>query len=101
VAKAKEPVNPFYVLLVILGVVFLITACAYGMMAYRAIAPRGGDSGSHELTAFLDHYGMQLLGFELALLAGATFGAMWLDQFRARQAASPAEDDAEAGRKIR
>ena len=38
-AKAKAPVNPFYVLVVVFGVVFVITSCAYGTMAYRAIAP--------------------------------------------------------------
>ena len=38
-AKAREPVNPFYVLLVLLGIVFLVTACAYGVMAYRALSP--------------------------------------------------------------
>jgi hypothetical protein len=98
VAKAKEPVNPFYLLLVVLGIVFLITACAYTVTAYRAISPAAGrDVGSHELTAFLDHYGLRMLTGELVLLAAATFGAMWLDRFRARQnrGESP-EDDGDA-----
>ncbi len=85
-AKAKEPYNPFYVLLVVLGIVFLITACAYTAMAYRAISPLAGqDVGSHELTAFLDRHGLRMLSIELLLLAAATFGAMWLDRFRARR----------------
>lgn len=106
-AKVKEPVNPFYILLVVLGIVFFITACAYGTMAYRAISPDKAEQSSHELMAFLDRNGMQLMGLELALLAGATFGAMWLDQFRARRqkpaSRGPfdAENGAEPGGKIR
>ena len=53
-ARQKEPINPFYILLVALGVVFLITACAYGVMAYRAIAPARANVQPHPLTAFLD-----------------------------------------------
>jgi hypothetical protein len=83
VAKPKEPVNPFYVLLVVVGVVFLVTACAYGVMAYRAIAPRAGaEVGQHPMTHFLDRHGITLLAWELGLLAAATFAAMWLDRYR-------------------
>lgn len=102
VAKAKEPVNPFYVLLVVLGVVFLITACAYGMMAYRAISPAAarGPSG-HALTDFLDRHGIELMGGELLLLAAATFGAMWLDGLRTRRAeANQTPNDRESGPKM-
>jgi hypothetical protein len=83
VARSKEPANLFYVLVVILGVAFLITACGYGTMTYRAIAPGAGrEGGAHQLMVFLDHYGMQLMAAELVLLGAATFGAMWLDRFR-------------------
>ncbi len=69
-AKAREPVNPFYVLLVLLGIVFLVTACAYGVMAYRAISPAlARQNDGHPLTEFLDKHGMLLLAVELALLA--------------------------------
>ncbi len=81
--KVKEPTNPFYVLVVILGVVFLITACGYGTMTYRAIAPNAPRDGApHPWMDFLDRNGMQLLGGELAALAAVTFGAMWLDRYR-------------------
>jgi hypothetical protein len=84
VVKAKEPANPFYVLVIILGVVFLITACAYATMTYRAIVPGAPrDGGTHALMEFLDRYGMQLMAGQLVALAAATFGAMWLDRFRA------------------
>ena len=86
-AKVKEPFNPFYALVVVAGVVFLVTACGYGTMTYRAIAPRAGAAGQpHPLMTFLDQYGMQLMSGELAVLAAATFGAMWLDRFRSLRA---------------
>ena len=85
-AKAKTPVNPFYVLVVIFGVAFVITACAYGTMAYRAIAPAvDAQARDQGLMGFLDRYGMHLLGVELAVLGVASFLAMWLDQFRSRR----------------
>ncbi len=107
VAKIKEPVNAFYVLLVIVGVAFFVTAFAYGAMSYLAIQPaRAREIGSHALWSFLDRQGVQLLGVELGLLAGATYGAMWLDGYRLRQkprelASSTDEGtEAEPGRKI-
>ncbi len=107
-AKSKEPANPFYILVVILGVVFLITACGYGTMTYRALAAGGGRDGSaHELMTFLDRFGMQLMAGELVLLGAATFGAMGLDRFRAlrdhpdRPRKSKPGTEAESGRIIR
>jgi hypothetical protein len=108
-AKLKEPLNPFYVLLVLVGVVFFVTAFAYGAMTYLAIQPGapGREAEKHELWGFLDRHGMQLMGAELAVLAGATFGAMWLDGYRMRRdsqeskALSGQAGGAEPGREIR
>jgi hypothetical protein len=106
VAKAKAPVNPFYVLVVVFGVVFVITACAYGTMAYRAIAPAvDAQARDQGLMGFLDRYGVQLLGIELAVLGAASLGAMWLDQVRSRRDAATmgrqaAATEADPARKI-
>ncbi len=82
-AKSKEPINPFYLLVLVVGVAFLITACGYGAMSYRAIAPRAGQAAvPHPLMTFLDRHGMQFMAVELVALGAATFGAMWLDRFR-------------------
>ncbi|MBI3839203.1 MAG: hypothetical protein HY288_14885 [Planctomycetia bacterium] len=101
-AKIKEPVNPFYILLAVVGVAFFVTAFAYGAMTYRALQPAGARQiGNHELWNFLDLHGVQLLGVELGLLAGATYGAMWLDGYRLRQkpreSVSSTDDPTEAG----
>ena len=106
-AKTKEPFNPFYVLLVLLGVVFLLTACAYSVMAFLANNPRAaGELGDHVLTDFLDRHGVELMAWELGLLAVASCAAMGLDRFRSmrrqRDAATgrASQSEAEARRQI-
>ena len=112
-AKAKEPFNPFYVLVAIVGVTFLITAFAYGTMAWRATQPvrqaaREHPAGreQHPLLVFLDRHGIELMTWELIALGGATAAAMGLDQRRSRLAALAGErpdraTDAESEQKIR
>ncbi|HEY2894878.1 MAG TPA: hypothetical protein VGJ16_11710 [Pirellulales bacterium] len=87
-AKASSPVNPFYVLVVLFGIVFLITVCAYGTMAYRAISPNIDPAAQKVgLMGFMDQYGVAALAVELTALGIATTGAMMLDRYRARQGA--------------
>ena len=81
-AKPKEPFNPFYVLVVGLGVAFAVTTFAYGTMAYRAVAHTDEGPGLMEL---LDRHGVSILSAELGLLGVATFGAMSLDGMRTRR----------------
>lgn len=90
-AKPKEPVNPFYAALLVLGILFSITAIAYFVMTLRGVAPAVTEEESHPLMTFLDTHGVSLMGGELALLAVATVGAMWLDgvRYRRQQAERP------------
>jgi len=89
-AKPKEPVNPFYVMLAVLGVVFFLTAAAYWQMTVRAIdrIDRAAQP-PHPLMTFMETNGMQLMSGELVLLGIATCGAMWLDQYRSGRAERP------------
>jgi hypothetical protein len=80
-SKSKEPFNPFYVLVILLGILFAVTTFAYGTMAYRAVA-QTEEGGAMRL---LDEYGVSILTSELVLLGLATFGAMWLDGVRTRR----------------
>jgi len=85
VAKAKEPINPFYALVIVVGVAFCITTFAYYTMAYRASAPAVAEvDRGPGLMSLVDRYGVQTMGTELGLLGAATFGAMWLDRLRTR-----------------
>ena len=88
-AKKKLGINPFYVLLVLLGIAFTLTACAYGVMAFkgaRADAPAAVQPSGAALLAYLDQHGAQLLGLELALLALCTLGAISTDRYWMRRA---------------
>ena len=90
----KKVANPFYVLLLAAGVLFSITACAYGVMMLK-----GGDAGnadgsvtsSHRLIEFLDRHGAVVMTVELAVLAVATFAAIGTDDYWTRRAAAKAD----------
>ena len=86
--KKKKPVNPFYLLLLIAGCAFAITACAYGAMTVRELGqsrlPRSmsqenpvNGQGFNEL---MDQHGLSIMIVELALLGIGTFGAIAYDQ---------------------
>lgn len=87
--KKLTATNPFYVVLVLAGIAFCVTACAYGVMAFRDV--RGGaaviEADTGGLMGFLDRHGAALLAAEVAVLAAATVAAMWTDRFWTRRAA--------------
>jgi hypothetical protein len=99
VAKPKEPFNPFYALVIVLGVAFCVTTFAFYTMAFRASAPAAAEvDQSPGLMSLVDRYGVQTMGVELGLLAVATFGAMWLDQLRTRNTKSKQPSDSIDGK---
>ncbi|MCO6454010.1 MAG: hypothetical protein J5I93_01740 [Pirellulaceae bacterium] len=84
----RAAANPFYVVLVAVGVLFVITACAYGVMTLRGIEPAESAAGEpHQLMELMDRHGFTLLMVELSVLALATFAAIGTDHWwTARQA---------------
>ncbi len=82
--KPSRVANPFYSLLVVVGVAFAITACAYGVMTVKMLQPAGvaevRESASG-LLPFLDKHGLQLLLSELGVLALLTFAAIGTDDY--------------------
>ncbi|HJT34883.1 MAG TPA: hypothetical protein VJ783_22840 [Pirellulales bacterium] len=80
----KRGFNPFYVLLVIVGIAFSITAFAYFVMtlkdAQAAGAADANQAGAALLT-FLDDYGAIAMAVELVLLALTTVGAISTDRY--------------------
>ncbi len=93
-ANSKVPFNPFYACLVVLGVAFTLTACAYAVMAYRATRLSHNASAESSmlpaeesgLMNLLDQHGMTIMGAEVLLLGVATVGAIGLDQYRLTRA---------------
>ena len=85
--------NPFYVLLLISGVVFAITTCAYGVMMLQMgrAQPLQEDSPGAALMQFLDCHGMTVLGIELAVLAVTTFAAIGFDDYFTKRAQAKAD----------
>ena len=89
----KPGSNPFYVLLVIIGVAFCITACAYGVMTVKKLHPaeqlhdagqaRSGTSGEAFIDA-VDQHGFSVMMVELGLLAITTFAAIATDEYWSR-----------------
>jgi hypothetical protein len=80
--------NPFYVILVVAGVVFCLTACAYGVMTVRGIEPDVSTTTANRasgLMAVMDKHGMAIMSIELIVLAIATVAAIATDQFWSRR----------------
>jgi len=73
--------NPFYILSAIAGVLFVVTACGYGLlMVQKTNALRADDGTSlHPLMQYLDENGLMLIIVELIVLGVATVAAMATD----------------------
>ncbi len=96
----RPPRNPFYAVLGIVGFAFTITAAASCVAVLRGVRPVSATGGSHLLDAFMARYGTPLLVGEIAVLAVATVGAIWLDHAAGertrRERTRPATDPAAA-----
>lgn len=83
--KAKRRVNPFYVVLVLVGTIFALTACAYGVMAVKQMHASNqllpSTAPEEGFVAFMDQEGPKVMLIELAILALATVGAIGTDRF--------------------
>ena len=110
--------NPFYVVLLVVGLVFVLTACSYFVMTLqareasygRSLPPRDNmpesnmpesrdaSAQSTDFADFMDQYGFTLLMVELGLLAAATFAAIgtdeyWMRRSQAEERTQPATRD--------
>jgi hypothetical protein len=76
----RRGTNPFYVLLVITGTVFAVTACAYGVMTVKHL--HGGSAAAQGwLMETLARRGEWILAGEIGVLAVFTFLAMATDHW--------------------
>ncbi len=82
--------NPFYTLLIPVGMAFVVTVFAYGFMAFLAVNGtiiEATSQANHPLFAWLDRHGTQLVLWELAVLGVLTFGAIATDSWWLRESA--------------
>ena len=88
--RSKKSANPFYALLILVGLSFVVTAAAYGVMAVREsrAAVSGEPVADHALMKWMHEHGNTALLTELALLGVCTFGAIGTDEFWQRRAAA-------------
>jgi hypothetical protein len=75
----RKAINPFYVALLPVGVVFAVTACAYVVMIMRGRDPqRAPETG---LVALMAERGVMIMAVELAILAVLTGLAIASDDY--------------------
>ena len=82
-AKSKWK-NPFYTLLIPVGLVFVITGFAYGFMAFQEVnagADKADAHAEHPLFVWLKQYGDRAILVELAILSVLTVGAIATDDW--------------------
>jgi hypothetical protein len=80
--------NPFYPLLVVVGLVFALTACSYGALIVNMLQPdRAAEirEAQYSYFSWLDRNGTLLLTVELGLLALFTFLAIGTDDYWTKQ----------------
>ncbi len=86
--RSTHRFNPFYLLAMIFGIAFTITACAYGVMMLKSIRPGGLPHPSERgagLMDLLNDHGAMIMAIEVAGLAVFAIGAIWLDHHRGRR----------------
>ncbi len=86
--------NPFYGALLVVGVVFALTAICYGIMALRELRGMVAAEDQGGLMAWMAQHGQWLLGVELAALMLFSLAAMLTDEFwHARSSSGSAKPD--------
>jgi hypothetical protein len=86
----NQRTNPFYALLLVAGLAFVVTACAYGVMTYLGTRGQVPESG---LLVFLARHGVWLLLVEVAVVFVAGIAAMLTDNFWTRPQPSPSAEE--------
>jgi hypothetical protein len=84
---SKKSANPFYALLIIAGIVFVVTAAAYGVMAVREAHGTATNEpvAEHALVQWMSQHGNTALLVELAILGTCTVGAIATDEYWQRR----------------
>ena len=87
-SRANKDWNPFYFLLVLVGILFVMTALGYVTSMIRMqsrLSDRSRTGPQSPAMRFLAQYGESVLLGEAAALGGLAILAMSLDRWRSRQ----------------
>ena len=76
--------NPFYAVLVVVGLAFAFTACAYTVMSFQNLDPHAIDRPG--LGQLMKQHGLTILAVELGLLTLLTIAAISTDDFWSKRA---------------
>ncbi len=88
-ADTRKLKNPFYIVLMLVGIVFALTACAFGVMTVKQLDPFADRAGQDAaFIEFVDKYGFRALMIELGALAVCTVAAICTDGYWMRRAAA-------------
>jgi hypothetical protein len=101
-ARTHKYINPFYGLLIPVGVAFVISASAYGVMAVRDTSRSASGEPKEQtgLLGFMDRQGVWVLGTEVLLLGLLTGCAIGTDEIWFRKAAAKSEENASLKKEI-
>lgn len=80
----KKIVNPFYAALVVVGLAFAVSACAYTVMSFQNLNPHAVEQPG--LGQLMKQHGLLILGVELGLLTVLTIAAISTDEFWTKRA---------------
>jgi hypothetical protein len=86
--------NPFYLLLTIAGVIFCVTACAYGVMTVRGLHHQVAvNAAGATFMEWIDEFGFRLMLGELAVLGVCCVLAIATDGFWEKRYAKRCAED--------
>ena len=79
--------NPFYAVLVVVGILFVITTYAFFVMTIRDLDPSASTTAAnHALLSVVEEHGFSAMMIELLVLALATVAAIGSDSYWTRRA---------------
>lgn len=91
----KKWKNPFYTLLIPVGMVFVVSVFAYGFMAFLELNATNAEARAqmgHPLFTWLDENGLPMLLWELGVMGVLTVGAIATDSWWTRDSDAPPHD---------
>jgi hypothetical protein len=96
-SRKRERINPFYVVLLGVGTLFVITCFGFFVMTLNQIDPAQiAASRQSSFIVLMEEHGLNLLIVELVVLAICTFAAIGTDEYWSKSAAKQEGTEADS-----